>query len=88
MGSGMMYGMMGNAGPWWMWLMMLLQWVVPLAVAVLLFRWIFGRGGCCGHDHAGRSGGDDPLTILKGRYARGEISADEYQRIKSELEKT
>jgi putative membrane protein len=38
-------------------------------------------------ESAGRRGNDEALEILKKRYARGEISEDEYQRMKAELER-
>jgi len=38
-------------------------------------------------ESAGKRGNDEALEILKKRYARGEISEDEYQRMKAELER-
>ena len=35
-----------------------------------------------------RSNGTDPLTILETRFVNGEISSDEFERIKLELKKS
>lgn len=40
--------------------------------------WTIGNGQLLSH-------GDDHLEILKQRYARGEISREEYQRLREEL---
>jgi putative membrane protein len=48
---------------------------VIVALAVMFFRALFSGGSKTGN----------ALEILKQRYARGEISKDEYQRMKTEL---
>jgi putative membrane protein len=57
------------------WLLTLLFWSVIVALAVMFFRALFSGGRKTGN----------ALEILKQRYARGEISKDEYQRMKTEL---
>jgi putative membrane protein len=61
----------------WMWL----WWIVGLAVLVLVV-WAMTRA-------AGMSGSargeDSPETLLKRRYARGEIDRDEYERRLNDL---
>ncbi len=72
--------MMGGAwGPWWA-LGMLLLWVLVIAgigaalvVAVRALPWSKAEDQ------------ETPLEILKRRYARGEISREEYERMKAEL---
>jgi putative membrane protein len=63
----------------WMWL----GWVVGLGLLMLLV-WAIARA-------AGTSGpmgrDDSPETILKRRYARGEIDRNEYERHLSDLRK-
>jgi putative membrane protein len=55
-------------GHWW--IVFPIVWLLLAALAVALF-WRRGRGP---HD-----GGDSPRRILGERFARGEISADEYR---------
>ena len=77
----MMYGINGPLG----WLAVALGVAVHVAFAVMvvlaaiwLFRSLFRGAEQCSGDHKAE-------TILKQRYARGEISGEEYQRMKNEL---
>lgn len=72
-------GHMGWGGGWgWM---MMLFWVVVL-VAVLWFVWAMTRRG------GGLSGRpDDAESVLRDRYARGEIDEAAYRRMLEELRK-
>ena len=54
---------------------MLLWWALIVAGIVWFVRWVMKQGG-------GRSATD----ILKERYAKGEIDAKEYERMKKEIE--
>ncbi len=66
------YGMFGG-------LMMLVFWGVVIALIVLAVRWFAdGKDG---------NRQQDPMDILKDRFAKGEIDEDEFQRRKSILEK-
>lgn len=51
---------------------------VALLMAVLALRAIFSEGG-------GKRDRSDSLEIIKSRFARGEISAEEYQRMREIL---
>jgi putative membrane protein len=62
-------------------LFMLLFWGLIIAGLVLLVRWLWDQGRPAG----GGRGGETPLDILKRRYARGEITKEEYDRIKQDL---
>lgn len=79
-------------GPWgfpWVWIFPL----IFLGVMLLIVYLIFGRGGfqppCAGRNaHDGGPGDqkpDSPLEILKRRYARGEITKEEFERVKGDI---
>ncbi len=55
--------------------------VLLVAGGVLLFRWGSGTNG-----GSRLSGGRSAIDILKERYARGEISREEYEEMKSDIE--
>lgn len=73
----------GAGGMWgYGWLLMLLFWLVVVVGVVMLIVWLIrqmdrSRG-------TGRSD-DGALRVLRDRYARGEISQEEYQRMRSDL---
>lgn len=54
----------------------ILTWLVVIVAAVLLIRWLFPQG---------RLRENDALEIARLRYARGEIGAEEYQRLRRDL---
>ena len=58
------------------WIITLLFWVLVLYLVVKLFKTLFAGQG---------ESVPSRLDILKERYARGEISEDEYKRMKTEL---
>jgi putative membrane protein len=65
-------------------LMMLLFWGGLIVLALLLFRAFSGSSRSPKTDHPGA--GETALDILKKRYARGEISREEYEAIRRHLE--
>lgn len=73
------------AGMHWMWgtwgigmaLVMLLFWTLLITVLVLALRWL---AGVSRPRHV-----ENPLDLVKRRYARGEISREEYDAAKQEL---
>lgn len=78
-GSGTMYGWgMGPVG----WIFMILVWGVIIFVLILAVRWVIQQGNPGNKKQAPQA----PLEILKARYARGEISRDEYDQMKRDLE--
>ncbi|MGH2536351.1 MAG: SHOCT domain-containing protein [Candidatus Promineifilaceae bacterium] len=85
MGRGMMSGgMMGNGSPLlaspWYWL----GWVVVIAVLaglVVAFAWLIRRVA------PWRAPAETPLQILKRRYARGEMDAEQLETMKRQLVK-
>jgi putative membrane protein len=78
------YGdMMGWGGGWgWSWfgiVHMVLWWFLIILGIVVLAKWLFGSGG-------GRSTESDrALTILRERYARGEIDKQEFDARRRDL---
>ncbi len=73
----------GNYG-WGMgfgWIYMLLFWVVVVG-SITYFARSAAKGSQCGAQH------ESPLDILKRRYARGEITKEEYGRMKDDLKRS
>ena len=70
MGSGMMGGMMGFG-----WLFMLL----PVILIIVIIYALLDRDTVSYYD------GEDPMQVLERRYAIGEISRNEYRRIKDDI---
>lgn len=79
-GNGMMngWGVMGPMG----WIFMLLFWIFAIFGLVCAVRFLVGRGNPGG----GHGAPETPLEILKRRYAKGEISKEEFQGAKKDLE--
>lgn len=73
-----MYGM--DQGGWMLGggLFMILWWLVPIAIAVAVAAWISRRSGR-------RTREGDALEILRQRYAKGEIGAEEFKEAKRNL---
>lgn len=77
------YGMMAG----WGWLGMvfgLLVLALIIVVAVLAIRHFLSNGR--GSHSMNGNGAESPLDILKKRYARGEITKDEFERIKKDID--
>lgn len=78
-------GMMG--GGWWGpgyglfgWLFMLLFWVLIIAGAVLIVRWLMDQARS-----PGSASQETALDILKKRYASGEITKEQFEAMKQDL---
>lgn len=73
------WGMHPMWGPWGigMALFMLLFWVLVIAALVYGVRWFVTQGRA--------SESERPLEIAKRRYARGEITREEFERLKEDL---
>lgn len=77
----MMDGYGGYGMGWFGGVFMIVFWVAVIAGLFLLIRWVAATSR-----KGDRANGDDsPLEILKRRYARGEISKEEFERMKKEL---
>ena len=70
-----MDGHMGWMGPWWL---------LALALLVVVVVWVLARGAAMTSPPRDE---DSPEAILKRRYARGELSEEEYERRLSNLRK-
>ena len=81
MGPGMMgYGY--GYGGWWG-LVTLLFWVLVIAGVVTLVVWLVRQG----QGQRGPVGGEDrALATLRERYARGEITQDEFEQMRRTLQ--
>jgi putative membrane protein len=73
-----MYGDHGwfGFGGGFMWVL----WILVLVVIIALFRGLSGSG-------TSASSSESPLEILRRRYARGEISEEEFEHHRKTLEK-
>ncbi len=74
-------------GSSWMWIMPVVCLVVMALVAVIVFFVL--RHGCCGRYEGFRPPQDAPesaLDILKKRYASGEITKEQFEQIKRDLQ--
>jgi len=77
----MMHWYYGGGG-WTMMLLMLVFWVLVIAAIVYFVRWAAGSGSRATPPSANESA----LEILQKRYARGEISREQYQQLRQDLE--
>jgi putative membrane protein len=73
----MMYAPYGGE----MWFFHFLFWVVIIIGIILLIVWVVRQSG----GSSGRRDEKTALDILKERYARGEISKEEFERMKKDL---
>lgn len=79
------YGLGGGLG-FFGGFMMLIFWVAIIWLIVALVRGggHMGKGCCGGHDHGGGPQEDQALKTLRDRFAKGEISKEEFEE-KSQL---
>ena len=74
-----MGGMMGDGGAFWPWsLFGIVFWLLLLVCLLLLAAWLY-------RNVAGHVAGEEPVTVLKRRYAGGEITKKEFEGMKKEL---
>ena len=83
MGPGMMGWGSSAFNPWWGVLMMLF-WVMIVGGIALLIAWFVRQGLASGAPSNGRDSG--AMEILRERYARGEISHEEFEQMRRALE--
>lgn len=69
-----------------MWFFPMIMPIVMVVVLVLCLYFIFGRGGAKPRwEQYADSQGETALDILKKRYARGEISREEFEQMKKDI---
>lgn len=79
------YGHMGGIGFGFGFIFMIIFWALIFLAVMALIRGFSGRG--CWHnldEHKHR--GNNALDILKERYAKGEISKEDFEKMKKDLE--
>ena len=85
----MMWNSFGNVGFGFGfgWIFMLLFWGLVIWAIIALMRGVSGTGsGCCGKNHGEHKMNNNALDILKERYAKGEISKEEFDKMRKDLE--
>ncbi|MGD9976248.1 MAG: SHOCT domain-containing protein [Desulfatirhabdiaceae bacterium] len=76
--------MMGDWGMGWFgMIMMLLFWVLVIAGIVVLIRWLVQNTGNRSRSSVGTD--SKAMDILKERFAKGEITRDEFESMKKEI---
>jgi len=76
--------MMGDWGMGWFgMIMMLLFWVLVIAGIVVLIRWLVQSTGSRSRSSVGK--GSQAMDILKERFAKGEITRNEFESMKKEI---
>lgn len=84
----MMYGYgLGSGFGFFGGFMMLIFWGLIIWAIIALVRGVSG-GGCCGMGHSNGNGhkGDNAVSILKERYAKGEITKEDFEKMKKDLQ--
>lgn len=76
--------MWGYGMGWWGWMGMALFWILVILAIVWLARYLDGGRGEGGRGNGGSR--HDAMEILRERYARSEIDAEEFERRKRDLE--
>ncbi len=74
-----MHGCHMDTGDWTMMVFYLIIWLLMLGGIAALVVWLVTRSKTADISH------ETPLDIVKKRYARGEISREEYDRMKQDL---
>jgi len=59
------------------WLIMLLFWGMVIVGVVALIKWLIGASSGAGYR---------PLDVLKERYAKGEITKEQFEQMKRDIE--
>jgi putative membrane protein len=94
LGGGMMgWGMMGPGGMGWGgfgfspfgWIVMLVFWALIIGGIALLLIWLFGQYGPAAPAPTAPS---RAIDILKERYARGEITREQYEEMRRHIEES
>lgn len=60
------------------------MWIILIVIAVVIIYFVINRSKRTGNSK--NSTGESPTEILKKRYAKGEITKEEFDRLKREIE--
>jgi len=83
---GTLYGMGWGGGFGFGWIFMLLFWGLIIWGIIVLAKSVSSEGGCCGGNQQNPENRENnAVNILKERYAKGEISKEDFDRIKNDL---
>jgi putative membrane protein len=87
-GNGYYGGMMGGFGGFGMLFMIPIGLIVLVIIGYVIWRGC-GWGGGCGGDHYGHYASDEEretaMEILRRRYAKGEISKEQFEQMKKDI---
>lgn len=75
----MMWGPYGGGGPWMFFHFFF--WILVIIGVILLIVWIVRQSGT----RAGARGEETALDILNKRYARGELSKEDYEKMRKDI---
>lgn len=75
------FGGMGGFGGWGIFnsIFMLAFWILIIVGIIFLIKYLVTQSG------SQKSSSESPLEILKKRYAKGEITKEEFERMKKEI---
>ncbi len=76
--------MMGGGG-WFGMIFMWIFWGLVIVALVGGVRWLFRANPQGGGQSGPANRSEDPLTVLKTRYAKGEITKEEFEKIKADI---
>ena len=60
------------------------MWLILIIIAGIIVYFVFNRSKQPGNPHEPKR--ENPVEILKRRYAKGEITKEEFERIKKDIE--
>lgn len=82
------YGHMGWMGAGLGWIFMVIFWAVLIGAIFALVRGAFWRErNCCNNEPKKfETGRNEAMDVLKKRYAKGEISKEDWEKMKKDLE--
>ncbi len=78
-------GMMGGFGGWGWFLVMPIGLIVLVIVGYVIWRGVGWGSGCGSGRYGSYTEQDNALEILRQRYARGEISKEQFEQMKRDL---
>lgn len=77
-----------NGGFGWVGMIIGILLILALIIGgIILISWLFKRAGTSNYKRVNFTASSSALDIARERYAKGEISREEYQNLVSELEK-